>query len=264
MRHSLLPLFRCPRCRRGRLAPEVAEARQIDFGPLTCDACHHGFAVAEGVVDLGPHEVAPHHGPARRVFESTLLARSWRRVVRPSLLALGGGRALDLEAEAALVRGLLNEPKGPILDVGCGTGALLRALSRRTELPPLIGLDVSRAMLEEALNHSREEGVPLSLVRAQAPELPFQDGVLGGVVQSGSLAAMDDPDALFAEVHRILRPGGRYVLLEWLRVPALLSGRLGLTSREPAVLRAALSKAGFTRIELVDVKPYRVFQASRD
>ena len=181
MRRSLIPLLRCPLCRRGALIPEATESRRIEFGPLTCEACHHGFPVAEGVVDLGPRDVAPHHALARRAFESTAFARSWRRVVRPALLALGGGRGFGLEDEAALVRGLLNEPQGPILDVGCGTGALLRALSRRTELPPLIGLDVSRAMLEEALNYSREEGVPLSLVRAEAPALPFHDGALGGV-----------------------------------------------------------------------------------
>ena len=75
---------------------------------------------------------------------------------------------------------------------------------------------------------------------------------------------MTSVEPLFAEVHRVLKPGARYVLLEWLRVPGLLAKRLGFLHREPAELRASLSRAGFSRIETMDLRPYRVIQASRD
>lgn len=263
MRLSLLPLLRCPACRRGRLVPESDDGRRVQFGPLTCGVCHRGHPVTEGVVDLGPDALQTHASPARRAFETLAVARSWDRWIRPALLAASGGRRLSRTTEAGLVRGLLGDPRGPILDVGCGTGALLRALAERTELPPLIGLDVSRRMLDEALSLSREAGVPLTLVRAEAPELPFADGVLGGVVQSGSLAAMPQPEALFREILRVLQPGSRYVLLEWLRVPRLLQRRLGLVAHDAAMLRASLLRTGFAQLEVIEVAPYRIFQMRR-
>lgn len=263
MRLSLLPLLRCPACRRGRLLPESDDGRRVQFGPLTCEVCHRGHPVTEGVVDLGPDALQASSNPARRAFDALPVARGWDRWIRPALLAASGGRRLSRTTEAGLVRGLLGDPRGPILDVGCGTGALLRALAERTELPPLIGLDVSRRMLDEALSLSREAGVPMSLVRAEAPELPFRDGGLGGVVQSGSLAAMPQPEALFQEVFRVLQPGARYVLLEWLRVPRLLQRRFGLVAHDVAVLRASLLRTGFTQLEVLEVPPYRIFQMRR-
>lgn len=263
MRLSLLPLLRCPACRRGRLIPESDDGRRVQFGPLTCELCERGHPVTEGVVDLGPDALQTTSNPARRAFETLAVARSWDRWLRPALLAASGGRRLSRSTEAGLVRGLLGDPRGPILDLGCGTGALLRALAERTELPPLIGLDVSRRMLDEALSLSREAGVPLTLIRAEAPELPFREGVMGGVVQSGSLSAMPQPEALFREIFRILQPGARYVLLEWLRVPALLQRRFGLVAHDAPALRSALLRTGFTQLEVIEVPPYRIFQMRR-
>lgn len=264
MRLPLIQLLRCSRCGNGALSPDSPASRQLLFGPVRCGSCGTGFAVAEGVVDLGPDAVLAPESTARKAFGSMTVARTWERWLRPAVLSLGGGRSFDVRNEAALVRSLLGEPQGPVLDIGCGTGALLRALARRTDLPPLVGLDASRAMLEEAMSLSREEGVPVDLLRAEAPALPFRDEVLGGAVQSGSLAAMSSVAPLFAEVHRTLRPGARYVLLEWL--PESLTRfqrRLGLHTRRPEELRMALGRAGFTRLEHIDVRPYRVFQAVR-
>lgn len=263
MRLSLLPLLRCPVCRRGRLVPESDDGRRVHFGPVTCEACSRGFPVTEGVIDLGPDALRANRSPALRAFDTLAVSRAWDRWLRPALLAASGGHRLAPTAEAGLVRGLLGEPRGPILDVGCGTGALLRALAERTELPPLIGLDVSRRMLDEALSLSREAGVPLSLVRAEAPDLPFRDACLGGAVQSGSLSAMRRPEELFRELFRVLMPGARYVLLEWLRVPGLLQRRFGLLAHGVEPLRAALLRTGFSQLEVIEVRPYRIFQMRR-
>jgi ubiquinone/menaquinone biosynthesis C-methylase UbiE len=95
--------------------------------------------------------------------------------------------------------------EGPILEVGVGTGVISLGLARHGR--SVIGVDIASAMLARA--HSRLGSV---LVRGDARQLPFGDGSVPHAVSVWVVHAVDPPEALFAEVFRVLRPGGRYLV----------------------------------------------------
>ena len=97
-----------------------------------------------------------------------------------------------------------------LLDVGCGTGGLLRALAHRGEL---VGID--RA--ECALTYCRERG--LAVVRTDASTLPFAAGTFDGCVLMDVLEHLDDELPVLHQVRRVLRPGGVAII----SVPAFQS-----------------------------------------
>lgn len=90
------------------------------------------------------------------------------------------------------------EPSARMLDVGCGTGWLARHFSDYT------GIDGSPDAVAEAGRLGRD--VRLGDV---GEPLPFPDASFDGVVLKDLLEHVTDPVAVVAEVHRVLRPGGR-------------------------------------------------------
>ena len=125
-------------------------------------------------------------------------------------------RALDLPA-AAVERALLElfpaDGVGRLLDVGTGTGRLLELLAPRISLG--LGVDASRAML--ALARARLAGQAFShcAVRlADMYRLPIPDAGFDAVVMQMVLHHAEDPAAALAEAARVLRPGGRLVVVD--------------------------------------------------
>jgi SAM-dependent methyltransferase len=107
-----------------------------------------------------------------------------------------------LERVSELLRGI----EGRIaLDIGTGPGFGLALLRRRGFLP--IGIDVSLPMLRVA----RRTLDRVSLVRATAESLPFSTGTFDVVLCLGVLEYVWELDTAFAEVRRVLRPGGCFV-----------------------------------------------------
>jgi ubiquinone/menaquinone biosynthesis C-methylase UbiE len=106
---------------------------------------------------------------------------------------------------------LPEQPK--VLDIGCGTGRLLTRLA--TEFPTLqgIGLDLSAQMLQQARerNSHRER---LSYQQGDAESLPFSDEEFDAVFSTLSLLHYPNPQPVFAEVCRVLRPSGRFYLVD--------------------------------------------------
>jgi SAM-dependent methyltransferase len=90
------------------------------------------------------------------------------------------------------------EPTAKLLDVGCGTGWLAEHFDDYT------GIDGS----PEAVTAAAEKGRRVVLGDVDQP-LPFDDASFDGVVLKDLLEHVRDPVALVAEVHRVLRPGGR-------------------------------------------------------
>lgn len=100
---------------------------------------------------------------------------------------------------------------GRILEVAVGTGLDL------PHYPPgadLTGVDLSPAMLAQATARARDLGLVAELRVADAQRLPFDDGAFDTVVCALGLCTIPDPAAAIAEMRRVLRPGGRLLLLD--------------------------------------------------
>lgn len=106
---------------------------------------------------------------------------------------------------------LLGELAGRrVLEVGCGAAACARWLATQGAHP--VAFDLSAGMLRHAARAAHASGVPVPLVQADALALPFAGASFDiACTAFGAIPFVDDSAALMAEVHRVLRPGGRWV-----------------------------------------------------
>jgi len=106
---------------------------------------------------------------------------------------------------------LLGEVAGRrVVEVGCGAAAAARWLAAQGA--QVVALDLSAGMLRQAMLGRHRSGVPVPLVQADAAHLPFRDGWADiAFTAFGAVPFVDDSAAVMREVHRILRPGGRWV-----------------------------------------------------
>jgi demethylmenaquinone methyltransferase/2-methoxy-6-polyprenyl-1,4-benzoquinol methylase len=106
-------------------------------------------------------------------------------------------------------------PGSDALDICCGTGDL--ALELRRRIGPdgrVVGSDFSEPMLDLARQKSGEEGLPVEFGWADALDLPYGDASFDAVtIGFGARNLADLPKGL-SEMARVLRPGGRLVILE--------------------------------------------------
>lgn len=108
-----------------------------------------------------------------------------------------------------------------VLDLCAGTGDLTLALARRGLAREVVGTDFSPEMLAVAEKKvaRRRKGSVVSLLVADAQLLPFADGSFDVVTVAFGVRNLPDRAANFREVFRVLKPGGRYVILEFSRPP---------------------------------------------
>ena len=103
------------------------------------------------------------------------------------------------------------EPGGRALDVACGTGDLAIELARRVGPDgSVVGSDFSEAMLEQA----RRKSAAVEWEWANALELPYPDGGFDAATVGFGARNFSDLDRGLAEMARVVRPGGRVVVLE--------------------------------------------------
>jgi SAM-dependent methyltransferase len=95
-----------------------------------------------------------------------------------------------------------------VLDLGCGEGQIAR-LASAGGAAPVVGVDMAAAQVCEA----RRRGGGPAYVRAAAAALPLAPGSFDAVVTCLVLEHLDDLDGAVGEVSRVLRPGGRFVVM---------------------------------------------------
>jgi demethylmenaquinone methyltransferase/2-methoxy-6-polyprenyl-1,4-benzoquinol methylase len=172
------------------------------------------------------------------LFDGT--AREYDSVER--LLALGSGPWYRRQAlrRAGLAPGMR------VLDVATGTGLVAReAIATVGPTGRVIGLDPSAGMLHEALV------LDIELVRALGEKMPFRDGEFDFVSMGFALRHVADLDLLFAEMRRVLKPGGVACVLEITRPQCRVAAaglRAFMTRAVPAVARLTRHAAAARRL----------------
>lgn len=143
---------------------------------------------------------------------------------------------LTYEQNGAFVHGLAGgvlewldaQPGEYILDLGCGDGQLTQRLKETGA--HVLGVDASAEMVAAA----RARGVEAE--QAPAEQLPFRDATFDAVFSNAALHWVRGQDAMLAQVHRVLKPGGRFV--------AEMGGHGNIAAIHVA-LRAVLKRHGF-------------------
>jgi ubiquinone/menaquinone biosynthesis C-methylase UbiE len=107
-------------------------------------------------------------------------------------------------------------PEETILDIACGTGELERLLLEQNSHQSMVGIDLSSQMLAQA--QQKLQGFPtVKFQVATARSLPFADHQFDVVLSANSFHYFDSPEIVLQEMRRVLKPGGRLLLLDWCR-----------------------------------------------
>ena len=176
-----------------------------------------GAQLVRGILGLLPPEDARLELDRRRL-ESALEARAAE--ARAAVAALNGtdeGLTVEDEASvAARIREALDgAPVGDLLDIGTGGGRMLRLLGDVAERA--VGIDISRDMLLLARSNLHAAGLDHLLVRqGNMYQLRFEDGSFDTVTIDQVLFQAESPGQVLSEAARVLRPGGRLLLVEFL------------------------------------------------
>jgi len=131
------------------------------------------------------------------------------------LMSLGAHRAW--KAYTVTVANI--RPGDKVLDIAAGTGDLTRAFARRAGPSGLVvHSDINEAMLRVGRDRLLDDGLVLPSVVCDAEHLPFGDGHFDLVSVAFGLRNMTHKEQALAEMCRVLRPGGRLLVLEFSRV----------------------------------------------
>jgi ubiquinone/menaquinone biosynthesis C-methylase UbiE len=104
--------------------------------------------------------------------------------------------------------------EGHVLEVAVGTGLNLPFYEPDVTV---VGIDLSPVMLDIARRRALELGRDVDLREGDAHELAFEDGSFDSVVSTFSLCNIPDPDRALSEMNRVLRTGGKLILVDHIR-----------------------------------------------
>jgi ubiquinone/menaquinone biosynthesis C-methylase UbiE len=148
----------------------------------------------------------------------SLFQRLFAAAYDPVMGALERGRL------GAKRRELLAGLTGDVVEVGAGTGANLRHLP--DSVGHVIAVEPDPAMAERLRARAASLGRDVEVVEAPAEALPFADRSVPVVVSTLVLCTVRDPDAVVAELRRVLRDDGRLIVLEHVVDPVAARARL--------------------------------------
>ncbi|MEE2753616.1 MAG: bifunctional demethylmenaquinone methyltransferase/2-methoxy-6-polyprenyl-1,4-benzoquinol methylase UbiE [Candidatus Latescibacterota bacterium] len=102
-----------------------------------------------------------------------------------------------------------------VLDLATGTGDLGFEVAGRNQTIAVTGADVSVGMLRRGYTKAKSRAERLAFLAGDAEGLPFVDALFDGVAIGFGIRNVADLDRGLAEIHRVLKPGGRVAILEF-------------------------------------------------
>jgi ubiquinone/menaquinone biosynthesis C-methylase UbiE len=182
----------------------------------------------------------------RRIYEKTA-GRYDRQIKFFERVLFGGGREWAC-----------SQAEGETLEIAFGTGRNLRFYPDGVRLS---GIELSPRMVDLALERQTRYGHDADLRVGDAQSLDFEDDHFDTVVSTLTLCTIPDPRLAVAEAFRVLRPGGRFVLLEHVRSPSRpvravqrALDPLAVRFEADHLLREPLDYLGETGFEIEDVR----------
>ncbi|MBV6648895.1 MAG: methyltransferase domain-containing protein [Hoeflea sp.] len=105
-----------------------------------------------------------------------------------------------------------------VLDLGCGSGGITLFLAREYEPAEIVGFDVEQPVVDLATERAAQQGLAdrARFVRGAPGPLPFPAESFDIVFSKDALVHVADKEALFADIHRVLRPAGLFAASDWL------------------------------------------------
>jgi len=108
-------------------------------------------------------------------------------------------------------------PQARVLEIGCGTGAMMRLLARRSDFSgTALGIDQSQPFIEAARRFAADENVSdrVEFRRGDAHNLEFPSEAFDAVIANTVISHVTEPSTVIREMVRVLRPGGSAVVFD--------------------------------------------------
>jgi ubiquinone/menaquinone biosynthesis methyltransferase len=123
---------------------------------------------------------------------------------------------MDRGWKRALVQALNIKGGEAALDIACGTGDITFAIARQLNSGQVIGLDITQGMLDIAESKRRDAlSANVSFHRADIMRMPFADETFHYVTGGYALRNVPDVEGALVEIKRVLKPGGRFISLDF-------------------------------------------------
>lgn len=145
---------------------------------------------------------------------------------------------------------------GDVLEIGPGPGYVGLELANKLHPLSLTGCEISPAMIKFAEKNANEYGIPARYVQGSCTKMPFEDESFDSVISNGSMHEWENPLHAFAEIHRVLRPGGRYCITDLRRNIRPMFKALMYYAARPKAIRPGLItslKAAYTVSEMTEL-----------
>ena len=185
-------------------------------------------------------------------------------------LSPGGAEEIDRLLKGSDISGCR------VLDIGCGLGAIDELLVTIHGAASVVGIDIDPALLAKMAVRIEAAGLAARIrgILVTPGPLPFPDASFDVVFSKDSFVQIPDKPAIFAEVRRVLRPGGHFIASDWLRggegdySPELLEyfrlEGIAYNMASPEESAEALRKAGFAEVAVRNRNDWYLELAQRE